>query len=125
MFKVRSTNRCGSGVEGTGFLYAPHRLMTNAHVVAGVTEPVALFCNRTLQPTTAPPDESLTRPNRPAVSDCADNNAEKRNAINIDLKGSKQRRGKFLLMPAISAVFIANFSYATVSELVDLQLVPS
>ena len=39
VFKVRSTNRCGSGVEGTGFLYAPHRLMTNAHVVAGVTEP--------------------------------------------------------------------------------------
>jgi len=39
VFKIRSTNRCGSGVEGTGFLYAPHRLMTNAHVVAGVTEP--------------------------------------------------------------------------------------
>ena len=78
-----------------------------------------------LQPTIAPPDESLTRPNRPAESDCADSDAAKRNAINIDLKGSKQRRGKFLLMPAISAVFIANFSYATVSELVDLQLVPS
>ena len=40
VFKVRSTNRCGSGVEGTGFLYAPHRVMTNAHVVAGVTEPL-------------------------------------------------------------------------------------
>jgi S1-C subfamily serine protease len=40
VFKIRSTNRCGSGVEGTGFLYAPHRLMTNAHVVAGVTEPL-------------------------------------------------------------------------------------
>ena len=37
--KIRSTNRCGSGVEGTGFLYAPDRLMTNAHVVAGVTDP--------------------------------------------------------------------------------------
>ena len=40
VFKVRSTNRCGSGVEGTGFVYAPHRVMTNAHVVAGVTEPL-------------------------------------------------------------------------------------
>lgn len=40
VFKVRSNNRCGSGVEGTGFLYAPEKLMTNAHVVAGVTEPM-------------------------------------------------------------------------------------
>ena len=39
VFKVRSNNNCGSGVEGTGFLYAPGKLMTNAHVVAGVTEP--------------------------------------------------------------------------------------
>ena len=39
VFKIRSNNRCGSGVEGTGFLYAPGKLMTNAHVVAGVTEP--------------------------------------------------------------------------------------
>ena len=40
VFKIRSNNRCGNGVEGTGFLYAPHKLMTNAHVVAGVTEPM-------------------------------------------------------------------------------------
>ena len=40
VFKIRSNNRCGSGVEGTGFLYAPHKLMTNAHVVAGVTDPL-------------------------------------------------------------------------------------
>ncbi len=39
VFKVRSSNRCGGGVEGTGFLYAPGKLMTNAHVVAGVTVP--------------------------------------------------------------------------------------
>ncbi len=39
VYKVRGNNRCGSGVEGTGFLYAPDRLMTNAHVVAGVTDP--------------------------------------------------------------------------------------
>jgi S1-C subfamily serine protease len=37
--KVRGANGCGSGVEGTGFFYAPGRLMTNAHVVAGVTRP--------------------------------------------------------------------------------------
>jgi len=37
--KVRGTNGCGAGVEGTGFFYAPGRLMTNAHVVAGVTRP--------------------------------------------------------------------------------------
>ncbi|MEO7351309.1 MAG: MarP family serine protease [Marmoricola sp.] len=40
VFKIRSNNRCGSGVEGTSFLYAPNKLMTNAHVVAGVTEPM-------------------------------------------------------------------------------------
>ncbi len=40
VFKIRSNNRCGSGVEGSGFLYAPQRVMTNAHVVAGVTEPM-------------------------------------------------------------------------------------
>jgi S1-C subfamily serine protease len=37
--KVRGANGCGSGVEGTGFFYAPGRIMTNAHVVAGVTRP--------------------------------------------------------------------------------------
>lgn len=39
VIKVRGSNGCGSGVEGTGFLFAPGRLMTNAHVVAGVTRP--------------------------------------------------------------------------------------
>jgi S1-C subfamily serine protease len=29
-------------VEGTGFLYAPNRLMTNAHVVAGVRDPAVI-----------------------------------------------------------------------------------
>ncbi|WP_374454404.1 MarP family serine protease [Nocardioides sp.] len=37
--KVRGANGCGSGVEGTAFFFAPGRLMTNAHVVAGVTRP--------------------------------------------------------------------------------------
>ena len=30
---------CSRRIEGTGFLYAPHRVMTNAHVVAGVRSP--------------------------------------------------------------------------------------
>ncbi|WP_203993157.1 MarP family serine protease [Sphaerisporangium rufum] len=29
---------CSKGIEGTGFVFAPHRIMTNAHVVAGVTQ---------------------------------------------------------------------------------------
>jgi S1-C subfamily serine protease len=36
--KVRGQNRCGQGVEGSGFVYSPGRVMTNAHVVAGVSE---------------------------------------------------------------------------------------
>jgi S1-C subfamily serine protease len=39
VLKIRGTNDCGRGIEGSGFLYAPNRLMTNAHVVAGVTDP--------------------------------------------------------------------------------------
>jgi S1-C subfamily serine protease len=39
VLKVRGSNNCGSGVEGSGFLYSPGRLMTNAHVVAGVDNP--------------------------------------------------------------------------------------
>ncbi len=39
VLKIRGENRCGQGVEGTGFLYSPDRLMTNAHVVAGVDSP--------------------------------------------------------------------------------------
>ncbi len=39
VLKVRGSNDCGGGVEGSGFLYSPGRLMTNAHVVAGVDAP--------------------------------------------------------------------------------------
>jgi S1-C subfamily serine protease len=39
VLKVRGTNACGRGIEGSGFLYAEDRLMTNAHVVAGVDDP--------------------------------------------------------------------------------------
>ena len=37
--KIQSANRCGRGIEGSGFLFAPDRVMTNAHVVAGVDQP--------------------------------------------------------------------------------------
>jgi S1-C subfamily serine protease len=30
---------CSRRIEGTGFVYAPERIITNAHVVAGVTQP--------------------------------------------------------------------------------------
>jgi S1-C subfamily serine protease len=39
VLKIRGQNRCGRGVEGTGFLYSDNRMMTNAHVVAGVSNP--------------------------------------------------------------------------------------
>ena len=39
VLKVVGANDCGRGVEGSGFVYAPDRLMTNAHVVAGVDDP--------------------------------------------------------------------------------------
>ena len=39
MVKIHGENECGQGVEGTGFLYSPDRVMTNAHVVAGVAAP--------------------------------------------------------------------------------------
>ena len=37
--KVIGMASCDRGVEGSGFVYAPGRVMTNAHVVAGVDEP--------------------------------------------------------------------------------------
>ncbi|GGK98626.1 MarP family serine protease [Sphaerisporangium melleum] len=37
--KVQGTApACRKRIEGTGFVFAPHRIMTNAHVVAGVTQ---------------------------------------------------------------------------------------
>lgn len=46
VLKVRGENVCSRGVEGSGFLYSPHRLMTNAHVVAGVRHPSIIAGNR-------------------------------------------------------------------------------
>ncbi|MGH3445151.1 MAG: MarP family serine protease [Nocardioidaceae bacterium] len=49
--KVRGENSCNRGVEGSGFLYAPNRVMTNAHVVAGVTHPSVLVGNNEVRAT--------------------------------------------------------------------------
>jgi S1-C subfamily serine protease len=46
VYKVRGESECGRGVEGSGFLYAPGRVMTNAHVVAGVRRPHVLVGDR-------------------------------------------------------------------------------
>ncbi|MFC1418165.1 MarP family serine protease [Streptacidiphilus cavernicola] len=37
---------CGKVIEGTGFVYAPQRVMTNAHVVGGVSAPTVTLGNR-------------------------------------------------------------------------------
>lgn len=39
VLKIRGSASCGKQVEGSGFVYAPERIMTNAHVVAGVGTP--------------------------------------------------------------------------------------
>ncbi|MDH6578998.1 MarP family serine protease [Kitasatospora sp. MAP5-34] len=36
---VGTATSCGKTLEGSGFVVAPHRVMTNAHVVGGVDEP--------------------------------------------------------------------------------------
>ncbi len=38
--------QCGRGIEGSGFVYAPHRVLTNAHVVAG-TDKVGVVVGQT------------------------------------------------------------------------------
>jgi len=40
---------CRRRVEGTGFVFAPERVMTNAHVVAGVDEPIVEAGKRRLE----------------------------------------------------------------------------
>ncbi len=43
ILKIHGANDCGRGIEGTGFVIAPGRIMTNAHVVAGVDDPEVIF----------------------------------------------------------------------------------
>jgi S1-C subfamily serine protease len=92
VFKVRSTNRCGSGVEGTGFLYAPNRLMTNAHVVAGVTEPQIRDGDRTLDAEVVYYNPDLDV----AVLDVPDLDGP---TISFDLTGKEKQQGAVLGYP--------------------------
>jgi S1-C subfamily serine protease len=48
VLKVHGNNACGRGVEGTAFVIREDRLMTNAHVVAGVDDPKVLVGERTI-----------------------------------------------------------------------------
>ena len=60
---------CSRGIEGTGFVYAPHRVMTNAHVVAG-SDPVQVQQRR---PVAAAPTSCCSTPSRDvAVLDVPD-----------------------------------------------------
>ena len=43
---VGTASSCGRGIEGTGFVIAPHRVLTNAHVVAGVDNGPNVFTSR-------------------------------------------------------------------------------
>ena len=51
VYKIRGENNCQRGVEGSGFLYGPNRVMTNAHVVAGVDKPTVLAGEREIPAT--------------------------------------------------------------------------
>jgi S1-C subfamily serine protease len=92
VFKVRSTNRCGSGVEGSGFLYAPHKLMTNAHVVAGVTDPTVLVGRRTLHGTVVVynPDLDVAVIDVPGLDGPT---------VHFDLNGHEREQGAVLGFP--------------------------
>lgn len=59
VLKVRSTNRCGRGVEGTGFIYDDGLVMTNAHVVAGVDDAEVLLGEETVPATVVLYDSQL------------------------------------------------------------------
>lgn len=59
VLKVRGQNSCGRGVEGSGFLYSPTRLMTNAHVVAGVDAPRVVIGQDEVDATVVHYDEDL------------------------------------------------------------------
>ncbi len=52
VFKITGVaTSCSKRIEGTGFLFAPERVMTNAHVVAGVTRPEVEVGGRQLDAT--------------------------------------------------------------------------
>jgi S1-C subfamily serine protease len=50
---------CSRQIDGSGFVYAPERVMTNAHVLAGVTDPVVLAEGEEYDATPVFVDEAL------------------------------------------------------------------
>ncbi len=50
---------CSRSIEGSGFAFAPERVMTNAHVVAGVTHPTVTLGNTTMRATVVYYDPKL------------------------------------------------------------------
>lgn len=44
--KILGEAKCNRGIEGSGFAYAEGRVMTNAHVVAGVSDPTVVVNGR-------------------------------------------------------------------------------
>ncbi len=59
VLKIRGENSCNRGVEGTGFLFSPTRLMTNAHVVAGVDHPAVIVDDQEVPATVVYYNEDL------------------------------------------------------------------
>ena len=57
--KILGEAECRRGIEGSGFAYAPERIMTNAHVVAGVSDPVVVIGGRRLPATVVVFDAKL------------------------------------------------------------------
>ncbi|MDR7085690.1 S1-C subfamily serine protease [Aeromicrobium panaciterrae] len=57
--KILGEASCQRGIEGSGFAYAPERIMTNAHVVAGVSDPVVVISGRRLPATVVVFDPKL------------------------------------------------------------------
>src|SRR5919112_6851445 len=50
---------CSRQIDGSGFVYAPGRVMTNAHVLAGVTDPVVLAQGQEYRATPVYVDEEV------------------------------------------------------------------
>ena len=49
---IGTSSECGESVEGSGFVFATDRVMTNAHVVAGVSDPVVVLAGQQYDATT-------------------------------------------------------------------------
>ncbi len=49
--KITGVASCSRGLEGSGFVYAPQRVMTNAHVVAGIENPTVEVADKKYEAT--------------------------------------------------------------------------